>query len=67
MKLHDDIVEEYCSRDVPKALATSGHDFPVYGVCGVILGVTRCRWCNAAARTEHFDPSADPSPCLPGR
>ncbi len=52
-----ELLNEECTAACPKAIAARGHDWPVSGAWGVIIGVTRCKNCNVEARREHFPPT----------
>ena len=49
------VSSELCSKGLPKALALHGHQFWA-GSWGVLIGVTRCAWCNVVASDCHFPP-----------
>ena len=61
----NDGVQDVCTRDLPKALAVRGHDFPTGEAWGVLIGVARCQFCNVVARSEHFAPNASNDPADP--
>ena len=48
------LLQETCTSSVPKALARYGHDWETAEVWGVLIGVSRCGYCNALATHDYF-------------